>query len=251
MSYSKNINLYIKVFLIITLLATNIKAAEECFEDTSRAVFKFNMALDNMVMEPIAKGYNKLPSPIKKGTSNFTSNLGNLLSIPNNILQGNFKQLGHSIGSFAINTTVGIFGLLNPAEKIGLKPNKEDVGQTLGSYGIGTGCYFVLPILGPTTARDSIGLIADTFLDPFAHVTIRENEILGASGNSLDYYSVRGTEVINFRAKNDTNFTSLKNNSIDLYSSIKSIYLQDRENKIKNSDKDADDDDWDILENKK
>ena len=81
MSYSKNINLYIKVFLIITLLATNIKAAEECFEDTSRAVFKFNMALDNMVMEPIAKGYNKLPSPIKKGTSNFTSNLGNLLSI--------------------------------------------------------------------------------------------------------------------------------------------------------------------------
>ncbi len=251
MSYSKNINLYIKVFLIITLLATNIKAAEECFEDTSRAVFKFNMALDNMVMEPIAKGYNKLPSPIKKGTSNFTSNLGNLLSIPNNILQGNFKQLGHSIGSFAINTTVGIFGLLNPAEKIGLKPNKEDVGQTLGSYGIGTGCYFVLPILGPTTARDSIGLIADTFLDPFAHVTIRENEILGTSGNSLDYYSVRGTEVINFRAKNDTNFTSLKNNSIDLYSSIKSIYLQDRENKIKNSDKDADDDDWDILENKK
>lgn len=251
MSYSKNINLYIKVFLIITLLATNIKAAEECFEDTSRAVFKFNMALDNMVMEPIAKGYNKLPSPIKKGTSNFTSNLGNLLSIPNNILQGNFKQLGHSIGSFAINTTVGIFGLLNPAEKIGLKPNKEDVGQTLGSYGIGTGCYFVLPILGPTTARDSIGLIADTFLDPFAHVTIRENEILSTSGNTLDYYSVRGTEAINFRAKNDTNFTSLKNNSIDLYSSIKSIYLQDRENKIKNSDKDADDDDWDILENKK
>ena len=251
MSYSKNINLYIKVFLIITFLATNIKAAEECFENTSRAVFKFNMALDNMVMEPIAKGYNKLPSPIKKGTSNFTSNLGNLLSIPNNILQGNFKQLGHSIGSFAINTTVGIFGLLNPAEKIGLKPNKEDVGQTLGSYGIGTGCYFVLPILGPTTARDSIGLIADTFLDPFAHVTIRENEILGTSGNSLDYYSVRGTEAINFRAKNDTNFTSLKNNSIDLYSSIKSIYLQDRENKIKNSDKDADDDDWDILENKK
>ena len=251
MSYSKNINLYIKVFLIITFLATNIKAAEECFENTSRAVFKFNMALDNMVMEPIAKGYNKLPSPIKKGTSNFTSNLGNLLSIPNNILQGNFKQLGHSIGSFAINTTVGIFGLLNPAEKIGLKPNKEDVGQTLGSYGIGTGCYFVLPILGPTTARDSIGLIADTFLDPFAHVTIRENEILSTSGNTLDYYSVRGTKAINFRAENDTNFTSLKNNSIDLYSSIKSIYLQDRENKIKNSDKDADDDDWDILENKK
>ena len=65
------------------------------------------------------------------------------MSIPNNILQGNFKQLGHSVGSFAINTTVGVLGFLNPAEKIGLKPLKEDVGQTLGSYGIGPGCYFV------------------------------------------------------------------------------------------------------------
>ena len=76
---------------------------------------------------------------IKSGTSNFTSNIGTLLSIPNNILQGNFKQLGHSIGSFAVNTTVGVLGFFNPAEKIGLKPHKEDVGQTLGSYGIGTG----------------------------------------------------------------------------------------------------------------
>ena len=118
------------------------------------------MALDDIVLEPIAKGYNKLPKPIKKGTSNFTSNIGTLLSIPNNILQGDLKQLGHSVGSFAINTTVGILGFLNPAEKIGLKPHKEDVGQTLGSYGVGPGCYFVLPILGPTTARDSLGLIS-------------------------------------------------------------------------------------------
>ena len=108
-----------------------------------------------------------------------------MLSIPNNILQGNLNQLGHSIGSFAINTTVGVLGFLNPAEKIGLKPHKEDVGQTLGSYGIGTGCYFVLPILGPTTARDSLGLIADTFGDPFAHVTLREKEMFGSSGNAL------------------------------------------------------------------
>ena len=101
-----------------------------------------------------------------------------MLSIPNNILQGNFKQLGHSVGSFAANSTVGILGLLNPAEKIGLNPHKEDVGQTLGSYGVGPGCYFVLPVLGPTTARDSIGMIADTFVDPFARVTIREKELL-------------------------------------------------------------------------
>ena len=198
-------------------------------------------------MEPLAKGYNKLPDPLKKGTNNFTSNIGTLLSIPNNILQGNLKQLGHSVGSFAVNSTVGVFGFLNPAEKIGLIPNKEDVGQTLGSYGIGPGCYFVLPILGPTTARDSIGLLADTFVDPFAHVTLRENELLGSSGNTLDYYSVKATTAVDFRAKNEKNFESLEKNSIDLYSSFKSIYLQDRENKIKNSIKEEDD--WGNLDN--
>tara|TARA_B100001057_G_C22827356_1_gene941957 strand:+ start:1044 stop:1661 length:618 start_codon:yes stop_codon:yes gene_type:complete len=205
------------------------------------------MAFDDIILEPLAKGYNKLPSPIKSSTSNFTSNIGTLLSIPNNILQGNFKQLGHSVGSFAINTTVGIFGFLNPAEKIGLKPHKEDVGQTLGSYGIGPGCYFVLPILGPTTARDSLGLIADTFVDPFAHVTLREKELFSASGSTLDYYSVKATSAIDFRADNDKNFESIEKTSIDLYSSLKSIYLQDRENKIKNSIEDEDE--WGSLDN--
>ena len=104
-----------------------------------------------------------------------------------------------------INSTVGILGLFNPAEKIGLKPHKEDVGQTLGSYGFGPCCYLVLPVLCPSTARDTLGLIADTFVDPFAHITIRENELLGISGNDMDYYSVKGTNAIDFRADNMTN----------------------------------------------
>ena len=169
------------------------------------------------------------------------------MSIPNNMLQGNLGQLGHSVGSFVVNTSVGIFGLLNPAEKIGLKPHKEDLGQTLGSYGIGSGCYFVLPILGPTTARDAFGMLADSFIDPFAHVTIREHELLGASGNSIDYFTVKGTTAVDFRAANDLNFENLEKNSLDLYSSFKSIYLQDRENKIKNSTDDQDD--WGNLDN--
>ena len=243
----KKLNFVLITLMLLALMSQQLKSADECFEGASRVIFKFNMTLDDIVLEPIAKGYNKLPSPLKKGTSNFTSNVSTLLSIPNNILQGNFKQLGHSIGSFAVNTTVGIFGFLNPAEKIGLKPNKEDVGQTLGSYGMGPGCYFVLPVLGPTTVRDSVGLIADTFIDPFAHVTLRENELLGASGNSLDYYSVKGVNAVDFRADNDTNFRSLEKNSIDLYSSLKSIYLQDRENKIKNSIEDKDE--WGNLDN--
>ena len=205
------------------------------------------MAFDDMILEPIAEGYNKLPDPIKSGTSNFTSNIGTLLSIPNNLLQGNIKQLGHSVGSFVVNSTVGILGFLNPAEKMGLKPHKEDVGQTLGLYGVNTGCYFVLPIFGPTTVRDSIGMLADTFVDPFAYVTVREHEIFNVSGSSIDYFATKGTTGVDFRADNDLNFESLEKNSIDLYSSFKSIYLQDRNNKIKNTTESEDD--WGNLDN--
>ncbi len=243
----KNLKLIVtSIILLVGLFSLQAKATSECFENTSRAIFKFNMALDDAILEPIAKGFNKLPEPIKVSTNNFTSNIGTLLSIPNNILQGNINQLGHSMGSFIVNTSVGVLGIFNPAEKLGLNSHKEDVGQTLGTYGIGTGCYFVLPILGPTTVRDSIGLLADTFIDPFAIMTIREHEILSTSGNALDYYSVKGATAINFRAENDLNFTSLEKNSIDLYSSLKSVYLQKRKNEVKNSSEDQDD--WGNLD---
>ena len=245
--FIKNLKKLVSIVTIVVFSISAAKATEECFESTSRAVFKFNMVFDDAILEPIAKGYNKLPEPIKIGTSNFTSNIGTLLSIPNNILQGNFQQLGHSVGSFVVNTSVGILGFLNPAEKMGLKPHKEDVGQTLASYGVGSGCYFVLPILGPTTVRDSFGMLADSFIDPFAHVTIREHTLLGVSGNSLDYFTLKGTTAIDYRADNELNFESLEKNSIDLYSSLKSIYLQDRENKVKNSTDNQDD--WGNLDN--
>ena len=242
----KFFKIILPVFLLISFNTQNAKAANECFEGVSRSIFKFNMAFDRTVLKPIAKGYNKLPDPIKIGTSNFTSNIAVLLSIPNSLLQGNIKQIGHATGSFLVNSTVGVLGILNPAEKMGLKPHKEDVGQTLGAYGVGPGCYFVLPVLGPSTARDSFGLLADTFVDPFAHVTIRENEILGVSGNDIDYFSVKGVTAVDFRADNNQNFESLEKNSIDLYSSLKSVYLQDRENKIRNSIEDEDE--WGSLD---
>ena len=244
MNFKKYIILFSSIFL---LASTEIKASEECFEGTSRAIFKFNMGFDNVILEPIAKGYNKLPEPIKNGTSNFTSNIATLLSIPNHLAQGNIRGAGNASASFLINSTIGIIGLANPAEKMGLSAQKEDVGQTLGSYGIGPGCYFVLPILGPTTVRDSVGIIADTFVDPFAHVTLREKELFGTSGNQLDYLTVKGTTAVDFRADNETNFDSLEENSIDLYASFKSLYLQNRENKINNSSENEDD--WGNLDN--
>ena len=161
------------------LLSTSLKAETEkdCFEGVSRSIFKFNQVFDKSVLKPIAKGYNMLPEPIRNGTGNFTSNIGTLLTVPNHILQGQWRLAGESTASFFINTTVGVLGFGNPAEKMGLKNQQEDVGQTLGAYGLSGGCYFVLPILGPTTVRDSFGLVADSFLDPFAHVTLREHEL--------------------------------------------------------------------------
>ena len=241
-------NKIIALFFITMLLITSeSRASEECFEKTSRAIFKFNMGFDNAILQPIAKGYNKLPEPIKNGTSNFTSNIATLLSIPNHILQGNLKGAGDATASFMINTTVGIVGFANPAQKLGLNAQKEDVGQTLGTYGFGPGCYFVLPILGPTTARDSIGMLADSFVDPFAHITWRENKLFGVSGNQIDYVAIKGTTAVDFRADNETNFDSLEKNSIDLYASFKSLYLQNRENKINNSSETEDD--WGNLDN--
>ena len=105
----------------------------------------------------------------------------------------------------------------------------------------------MLPILGPTTIRDTVGLVVDSYIDPFAHITIREKELFNISGNNLDYYSVKGATAVDFRSNNITNFDSLEKNSLDLYSSFKSIYLQDRSNKIKNSPNDQDD--WGNLEN--
>ena len=106
MQVIKYFKLIFSVIFLTVFLSFKAFSVEECFERTSRAIFKFNMVFDDAILEPIAKGYNKLPSPIIKGTSNFTSNVSVLLSIPNNILQGNFKQLGHSVGSFTLNTKI-------------------------------------------------------------------------------------------------------------------------------------------------
>jgi|TARA_B110000902_G_scaffold255779_1_gene321584 phospholipid-binding lipoprotein MlaA len=239
-----------KVIILVTIsffvLSTSSRAEpeKECFEKVSRNIFKFNKGFDKAVLRPIAAGYNKLPNPIKKGTGNFTSNIGTLLTVPNHILQGNWRLAGESSASFLINSTVGVLGFGNPAAKLGLKNQQEDVGQTLGAYGFSAGCYFVLPILGPTTVRDSFGMVADTFMDPFAHVTIRDHQLLSISGSDIDYYSVKGASAVNFRADNMTNLDSLEKNSIDMYAAMKSLYLQNREKKIGNTFSSEDADDW-------
>ena len=240
--------LYSILLNVLLLVSANAQSENECFEKVSRGVFKFNQGFDNIILEPVAKVYNKLPEPVKNGTGNFTSNIATLLSIPNHLLQGELKSAGHATGSFLVNSTIGVLGLGNPAAKMGLKNQKEDLGQTLGAYGVKGGCYFVLPILGPTTLRDSVGMVIDNnYLDAFARVTWHEKEIKSISGSKLDYVGIKSAEAVDFRGDNMLNFESLEKNSIDLYAATKSLYLQNRSKKIKN-ETGTDDDAWGDLD---
>ena len=247
MEFKKLYLIACSVFLLLSVNA-NAETDKECFEKISRGVFQFNQGFDNAILEPVAKAYNKLPEPVRKGTSNFTSNIATLLSIPNHLLQGEIRLASHATGSFLINTTIGVLGLGNPAALMGLENQKEDLGQTLGAYGVKGGCYFVLPFLGPTTVRDTVGMILDNnYLDPFARVTWHEREIKSISGTKIDYVGVKAASAVDFRSDNMTNFESLEKNSIDLYAATKSLYLQNRKNKINNSSENEDD--WGNLDN--
>ena len=230
--------------------------ANECFEGVSRAMFKLNLGLDKAIFEPVAKGYRALPVPIRKGTGNAVDNLRSLLTLSNNILQGEFRRAGNNAARFAINTTAGILGIFDPATKLGFEDQgKEDFGQTLGRWGAGSGCYFVLPILGPTTARDAVGLVGNVFLDPVYQITHNTEIRTGVVGNGNysehNYFFYRGTGAVDFRAKNIESFDSLEKTSIDLYASLKSLYLQDRNKKILNAKtavETQDDSDWEEID---
>ena len=223
---------------------------KDCFEKVNRGIFAFNQALDQTIFEPVAKGYRYIPSPIRSGTSNALSNLTNLITIPNNLLQGDIKAAGINTARFAVNTTVGILGIFDPAAAFGIKKKeKEDYGQTLGTWGVGPGCYVVLPILGPSTVRDAAGTVAN-FVggDPWYNVTVANDTNYFKES---DYYGTRITGGIDFRAKNIDSFDNLEKNSIDFYASIRSLYLQDRQQKILNSNETTDtmdDSDWEEIE---
>ena len=215
--------------------------AGECFEGFSRAMFSFNHALDSAIFEPVAKGYRALPVPIRKGTGNVINNLRSLLTLSNNILQGDFHKAGNTAGRFVINSPVGIIGIWDPAAAaFGLEAQgKEDFGQTIGVWGANSGCYFVLPILGPTTVRDTVGLVGNFFLDPVYQVTHNSEIHNGLVGNDNysehNYFFYRGTGAVDFRSKNIESFDSLEKNSIDLYATVKSLYIQERNKKIANA----------------
>ncbi|WP_415284365.1 VacJ family lipoprotein [Candidatus Pelagibacter sp. Uisw_130] len=251
--------------LISLMLATNASAdtdsennlskrnpgeVKDCFEGVNRATFKFNQVLDGAIFQPVAKAYRVLPSPVRAGTSNALDNISTLVTIPNNILQGELSKAGVNTGRFIVNTTFGIVGIFDVAEKIGFPEyEKEDYGQTLGVMGVGEGCYLVLPVLGPSTARDTFGSLANLMGgDPWYNITtVNDTQYF----SDFDYWASRAGTGIDFRAKNLDSFENLEKNSMDFYASVRSLYLQDRQQKIGNSNKITEtqnDSDWEEIE---
>ena len=231
-------------------LSKKSKPVKDCCESINRATFALNQGLDKVIFEPVAKVYRFLPSPVRAGTSNALTNLSSLVTIPNNILQGEFKKAGINTGRFALNTTVGVLGIFNVAKRMNFPEyEKEDYGQTLGVMGVGTGCYVVLPVIGPSTVRDTVGSFANLLGgDAWYNVTVANNT---QHVSDFDYWASRVGTGIDFRAKNIDSFENLEKNSMDFYASVRSLYLQDRQRKIENSKtttETMDDGNWEEIE---
>jgi phospholipid-binding lipoprotein MlaA len=244
---------FILTFLLSLLLTYNVSAdtdgenslskknspeVKDCFESLNRGTFALNQGLDKVILKPVAKAYRSLPSPIRTGTSNVLVNLSSLITIPNNVLQGDLKTAGVNTGRFVVNTTVGILGIFDVATKMGFSEyEKEDYGQTLGVWGVGAGCYLVLPVLGPSTVRDTAGSFVNILGgDPYYNMSAHgNNEYLDKS----DYMMTKVLTGVDFRAKNLDSLENLEENSIDFYVSVRSLYLQDRQRKVMNTKRNA------------
>ena len=231
-------------------LSKKSKQVKDCFEPINRVTFAVNQGLDKVIFKPVAIGYRALPSPVRTGVSNALDNLSNLVTIPNNVLQGELKKAGVNTGRFVINTTIGIVGLFDVAQNLGFPEyEREDYGQTLGVMGVGPGCYLVLPVLGPSTIRDTAGSFINIMGgDPWYNASVNgNNEFLSDS----DYLASRVLGGIDFRAKNLDSLENLEKNSMDFYASVRSLYLQDRQQKILNSKETTDtmdDGDWEEID---
>ena len=191
------------------------------FEGVNRVVFKFNDTLDRFVVKPVAKTYRWVaPKFVERGVSNFFSNLGEVTTIPNHLLQGKVGQSFNSTGRFLINSTIGVVGLWDVATPMGLRKTKEDFGQTLGKWHVPSGPYLVLPILGPSTVRDAGGTVVDTLTKPTTWLPEDEAARL----------SLTGLSGINTRAELLDSESLLTG---DRYSAIRDFYLQIREFNVK------------------
>lgn len=203
---------------------------QDPLEGVNRFIFSVNLAGDTLVLRPAAELYRfAVPKVGRDMVRNFLDNLESPVILANDLLQGELERAATTSGRFVINTTIGFGGVADVATDMGMPRHEEDFGQTLGSYGVGPGPYLMLPIFGPSTARDAVGRVADHFLDPinyYARNTDRDYLTLVRSGMSAVDSRERAIETLD----------DIERNSLDFYAAIRSLYLQRRAAEIRNGE---------------
>lgn len=195
---------------------------DDPYEGYNRMMYDVNSKVDTYAIKPVAQTYkNVTPDPIQSWAGNFLANLGDLWIGANNALQGKLVDGGSDAGRFIVNTTLGLFGLFDVATDFGLSKHDEDFGQTLGVWGVPEGGYFVLPLLGPSTVRDSAALPADWYLGtPWSSADVpARNALLGLS-------------VVNARARLLGTEKTLNEGTLDTYAYVRDFYLQQRRYRV-------------------
>ena len=195
-------------------------------EPLNRAVFRLNDAVDGAVIRPVAKGYRRaVPGILRTGISNFFSNLEDVWISVNDVLQGKFQQGTEDFTRFLFNSTFGVAGAFDFASDLGLPKHNEDFGQTLGRWGVGSGAYLVLPILGPSTIRDGFGLVLDTQADLVFQI-----------GGVPVHNSLYGTRAISTRANLLDASSVIDEAALDKYAFVRDAWLQRRRNLVHDGD---------------
>ncbi len=209
------------------------------FEPTNRKIHGANKTLDRALLRPAANEYGHLPPELRQGASNFADNLSVPGTVVNDLLQFHIEDAIHNTLRFAINTTVGLGGLWDPASKAGIEPRPSDFGETLHVWGFGEGAYVELPLLGPSTTRDTVGIVADIFLDPMGN-------ILPADAQWLIPASFV-TNKLNDRASFSQTVDSVLYESEDSYAQTRLFYLESRRFQLGGADE-AEDELYDLYE---
>ena len=209
------------VFIALSGCATtgeDIDENPDTLEGFNRAMFNVNDKLDKAILKPVAKGYKAItPAPIDDGISNFFSNLDDVVVVANDLLQFKFKQAGLDTTRVVFNTTFGLLGVLDTATIAGLPKHNEDFGQTLGYWGVGEGYFLVLPLLGPSTVRDAVGLGVDSYLHPLRYVESDEVQ-----------YTLIGINLVDTRADLLRTERAFTDAALDPYTFQREAYLQRR-----------------------
>ena len=221
------INLIFFLIVIASPASYSNSDMSDPYENSNRSIHEFNDKIDIYLLRPVSVGYSLLPNPIEDGISNILQNSGEPINFTNYILQGEIKNALSSLMRFIINSSFGLLGTIDLADKLNLKKNDTDFDKTLEKWGAGEGNYLVLPFIGPRSSRHLAGSIIDIGLNPFNYFLKDEDDIIRISPTML--YAVSA------RSGNMETIDNLRETSIDYYSSLKSIYYQSRSSGLNES----------------